>query len=86
MSEERKLRSLEGLGYVAAFMIGVGGITEVKALDYFNALGLVFAIVVIVRLMVMTIEMRVVQTMYDLSDDVDLEAGENAGEDQELKS
>ena len=82
MSEERKLRSLEGLGYVAAFMIGVGGITEVKALDYFNALGLVFAIVVIVRLMVMSIEMRVVQTMYDLPDNGELEVDEASAEQE----
>ncbi len=65
MSEERKVRSLEGLGYVAAFMIGVGGIVNVKALAYFNVLGLVFAIIVIVRLMVMNIDLRIMQRLYE---------------------
>ena len=63
--EERKLRFLEGLGYVAAFMIGVGGLTNVKVLVYFNVLGLVFAIIVIIRLMVMNISMGLVQRLYE---------------------
>ncbi len=63
--EERKLRYLEGLGYVAALMIGLGGITDVKVLKYFNILGLVFAIIVIIRLMVMNIAMGMVQKLYE---------------------
>lgn len=51
----RKLRALEGLGYVAAVMIGVGGIVDDEVTRIFNVLGLVFAIIVIVRLMVMQI-------------------------------
>ena len=51
-----KLRVLEALGYVAAVMIAVGGIIDVRALRYFNVLGLVFALIVILRLMVMNIE------------------------------
>ncbi len=63
--EERKLRFLEGLGYVAAFMIGLGGLTDVQVLKYFNILGLVFAIIVIIRLMVMNIAMGLVQKLYE---------------------
>lgn len=62
---QKKLRALEGLGYVAAFMIGLGGLTDAKALDYFNILGLVFAIVVIVRLLVMNIALGLVQRLYE---------------------
>lgn len=65
MHEQRKLRALEGLGYVAALMIGVGGMTDVEALNYFNVLGLVFAIIVIIRLMVMNIDLRAVQSLYE---------------------
>ncbi len=67
MGEDRKLRSLEGLGYVGAFMIGVGGMIEAEAMRYFNVLGLVLAIIVIVRLMVMNIDMRLVQALYEPS-------------------
>jgi hypothetical protein len=63
--EERKLRALEGLGYVAAVMIGLGGVAELEALRYFNLLGLVFAVIVIIRLMVMNISMGLVDRMYE---------------------
>lgn len=63
--EERKLRSLEGLGYVAALMIGLAGLTDLEVLRYFNILGLVFAIIVIVRLMVMNVSMGLMQQLYD---------------------
>jgi len=53
MSEDGKLRALEGLGYVGALMIGIGSLSSISALRYFNVFGLVFAIIVIVRLMVM---------------------------------
>ena len=54
MSEEGKLRILEGMGYTGALMIGIGSLySEFAALRYFNIFGLVFAIIVIVRLMVM---------------------------------
>jgi len=65
--EEGKLRFLEGLGYVAAFMIGLGGLTDVQVLRYFNILGLVFAIIVIIRLMVMNVSMGLVQKLYEPS-------------------
>jgi len=65
--DEKKLRALEGLGYVAAFMIGLGGLTDVEILDYFNILGLVFAIIVIIRLMVMNVSLGLVQRLYDTS-------------------
>ncbi|MHC4479509.1 MAG: hypothetical protein ACYS8K_03880 [Planctomycetota bacterium] len=71
--DERKLRSLEGLGYIAAFMIGLGGLTDAEALDYFNILGLVFAIIVIIRLMVMNISLGLVQRLYDSSGSLDSE-------------
>jgi hypothetical protein len=71
--EERKLRFLEGLGYVAAFMIGLGGLTDVQVLRYFNILGLVFAIIVIIRLMVMNVAMGLVQRLYEPP--VDTESG-----------
>jgi hypothetical protein len=63
--EEGKLRFLEGVGYVAAFMIGLGGLTDVQVLRYFNILGLVFAIIVIIRLMVMNVSMGLVQKLYE---------------------
>jgi hypothetical protein len=69
--EERKLRFLEGLGYVAAFMIGVGGLYKTEILAYFNVVGLVFAIIVIVRLMVMSISMGLVQRLYEPPADED---------------
>jgi hypothetical protein len=62
---QKKLRALEGLGYVAAFMIGLGGLTDEKVLRYFNIFGLVFAIVVIVRLLVMNISLGLVQRLYE---------------------
>jgi len=55
MERRQKLSALEGLGYAGALMIAVGGLTNSEALRYFNVLGLVFAIIVIVRLMVMSI-------------------------------
>jgi hypothetical protein len=51
----KTLRALEGLGYVAAVMIGVGGLVNNEVTRIFNVLGLVFAVIVIVRLMVMQI-------------------------------
>jgi hypothetical protein len=74
--DERKLRSLEGLGYIAAFMIGLGGLTDAKALDYFNILGLVFAIIVIIRLMVMNISLGLVQRLYESPGALDSEIKE----------
>lgn len=71
--DERKLRSLEGLGYIAAFMIGLGSLVDSKALDYFNILGLVFAIIVIIRLMVMNISMGLVQRLYEPPGSLDSE-------------
>jgi len=65
MSELKRLRSLEGLGYLAAFMIGVGGLLDKEALAYFNVLGLVFAIIVIVRLLVMNISLGYMDRMYE---------------------
>jgi hypothetical protein len=58
MSEEGKLKALEGMGYVGALMIGIGSLySKWEALRYFNVFGLVFAIIVIVRLMVMGLRM-----------------------------
>jgi hypothetical protein len=54
MSEDGKLKVLEGMGYIGALMIGIGSLySKWEALRYFNVFGLVFAIIVIVRLMVM---------------------------------
>ena len=64
---EKKLQILEGLGYVAAIMIAVGGITDIRALRYFNVLGLVFAIIVIVRLMSMNIAISQIAQTYNPS-------------------
>lgn len=69
--EEGKLRFLEGLGYVAAAMIGLGGVTSSRALYFFNVLGLVFAIIVIVRLMVMNVSLGLVQRLYEPPPDQD---------------
>jgi len=73
MSNSRKLRLLEGLGYCGALMIGVGGLIDVAALKYFNVLGLVFAIVAIVRLMVMLIAQSEVGRLYETGQDFDIE-------------
>jgi len=77
VQNERKLRILEGLGYIAAFMIGVGAIVESESLRYFNALGLVFAIIVIVRLMVMNIALTQVQEFYEPPSSVDSDTDES---------
>ncbi len=73
-NEERRLRSLEGLGYIAACMIAVGGVWDSTALKYFNLLGLVFAIIVIIRLMVMSISMGLVRMLYEPSGGLDADA------------
>jgi hypothetical protein len=65
VSAEKKLHALEGLGYVAAVMIGAGGITKSVVLDYFNVLGLTFAVIVIVRLMVMDISARQTPNLFE---------------------
>ncbi len=65
MHDGNKLRSLEGLGYLAAFMIGIGSLLDIQALRYFNALGLVFAIIVIVRLLVMNISVGYMNSLYE---------------------
>ena len=72
-NEERKLRSLEGLGYIAACMIAVGGLWDSTALRYFNLLGLVFAIIVIIRLMVMNVSMGLVRMIYEPQATLDAE-------------
>jgi hypothetical protein len=58
MNTDQRLKVLEGLGYTAALMIGVGGIFQSKVLYFFNVFGLVFAVIAIVRLMVMQIRMN----------------------------
>ncbi len=63
--QERRLRALEGLGYVAAVMIGLGGLSDLESVKYLNVLGLVFAVIVIIRLMVMNISMGLVDRMYE---------------------
>ena len=50
MPDEGTIRVLEGLGYVSAFMIAVGGVTDLEVLRYFNVIGLFFAIIVLIRL------------------------------------
>jgi hypothetical protein len=66
VSEQAKLRTLEGLGYVAATMIGAAGLSDDEALRIFNVLGLVFAIIVIVRLMVMNIGIAQMRQYYEV--------------------
>jgi hypothetical protein len=85
-SDAKKLRFLEGIGYAAAFMIGGGGLaqvmglTQVKVLGYFNVLGLVFAVIVIIRLMVMNVSLGLVHRLYEPPSDLDSEMTESAGE------
>jgi hypothetical protein len=60
MTTSKRLRTLEGLGYVAAILIGVGGLTDIlgktsRVMKTFNIIGLVFGVIVIVRLIVMNI-------------------------------
>jgi hypothetical protein len=72
MSEHGKLRALEGLGYTGALMIGIGSLySEFEALRYFNVFGLVFAIIVIVRLMVMGLRLGRPEAMFRPSLDGD---------------
>ncbi len=82
MAEYVKLHVLEGLGYCAALMIFVGAVvgrlTAAPILDYFNALGLVFAIIVIVRLMVMNITLGQGLNIFDETEELDLEAQQGA--------
>ncbi len=60
MKVTKRLHMLEGLGYVAAILIGVGGLMDIldktsRVMRTFNIIGLVFGVIVIVRLMVMSI-------------------------------
>lgn len=68
---ERKVHYLEGLGYCAAFMIGLGGLSDVESVKYFNVLGLVFAVIVIIRLMVMNITVGLVGHLYEPMQPID---------------
>ena len=79
MSEDTKLRLLEGMGYAGALMIGIGSLySEFAALRYFNIFGLVFAIIVIVRLMVMGLRLGRPEGLFrggiPADDDMDTEA------------
>ncbi len=73
MSEDGKLKALEGMGYVGALMIGIGSLcAKWEALRYFNVFGLVFSIIVIVRLMVMGLRLGGTATLFreaDVGDD-----------------
>ena len=78
MSEQGKLRALEGMGYAGALMIGIGSLfSEFNALRYFNIFGLVFAIIVIVRLMVMGLRLgrpeQLFRAGFDGDDELDTE-------------
>jgi len=60
MKRLKRLRVLEGMGYVAAVLIGVGGLMDLldessTVMKTFNIFGLVFGVIVIVRLIVMNI-------------------------------
>jgi len=82
MADDVKLRLLEGLGYCAALMIFMGAVVgrlyAVPVLDAFNALGLVFAIIVIVRLMVMNITLGHGESLFGDVEELDIEAEEEA--------
>ena len=89
MSEERKLRALEGMGYAGALMIGIGSLySKFEALRYFNVFGLVFAIIVIVRLMVMGLQLGRPEGLFrggvGGDDDMDTEALSDVTELNEL--
>ena len=80
MGDDEKLRLLEWLGYVAAVMIGVGATKgDVEPLEYFNVLGLAFAVIVIVRLMVMNIRQRQQVQLFEESDDSGADEGPAGG-------
>ena len=60
MKGSKRLRLLEGMGYVAAVLIGIGGLMDLldrstTVMRTFNIFGLVFGVIVIVRLIVMNI-------------------------------
>ena len=53
--KRRTLRIMEALGYAAAILVGMTGATVRKTLEPFNMLALAFAIVTIVRLLVINV-------------------------------
>jgi len=53
------LRILEAIGYAAAIIVGLASITNSKALERLETVGLVFSLIVIVRLLVLNASMYV---------------------------
>jgi hypothetical protein len=80
MHRIRRLRVLEGVGYVAAVMIGAGAVGDAKALRCFNVMGLVFAVIVILRLMVMNMERSTSDAARDASEVLGMDVGEDEPE------
>ena len=58
MGTLRQIRILEGLGYVAALMIGAAGFTDRTELRWFNIAGLMFGLIAVVRLLGVNMELR----------------------------
>lgn len=71
MSHKKKLRVLEALGYTSAMMVAVGGALDQRVLRIIHLFGLVFAVIVIVRLMVMNIRLAQPGTILQADDAVE---------------
>ena len=52
------IRIIAGLGYVGAVMVGLGSVSQEQTIKYLYAVGFVFCIVSIVRLLSISIALR----------------------------
>ncbi len=73
MNDRKRLRVLEGLGYASAMMVAVGGVLDQQVLRLIHLFGLVFAVIAIVRLMVMNVRLGQAAMLFDSSNSMDME-------------
>ena len=52
MAQKDSIRTLEGLGYVSAFMVAAGSLVKSPSMRLIGVTGIFFGIVVLVRLIV----------------------------------
>lgn len=58
MVRDEQVRALEGVGYVSAVMIAAAGFTDSASLRLFNVGGLVFGLIAVVRLLGLSLRVR----------------------------
>ncbi len=58
MARARQVRLLEGVGYVSAVLVGAACATELEVLRLFHVAGLMFGLIVVVRLLAMNLLLR----------------------------